>query len=370
MSALVENAVGFSGQFLSIDYEQRKNYHIFMKIEELKSVLITGGYGFIGSNFIRLLREKNPSVKIYNFDKLTYAANIENLKDFENDSNYTFIRGDIKDGSMLDIIFPKVELVVHFAAETHVDRSIHNPGEFVLTDVYGTFSLLEKMKQHKNVKLFIHISTDEVYGSIKKGSFTEDSPMNPSSPYSASKTGADRLAYSYFKTYELPIIIVRPSNNYGPYQHVEKFIPLFITNVIEERSLPLYGTGENIRDWLFVEDNCKAIMTVIEKGKTGEAYNIGASQEKKNIEVVDMILNYFNKSRDILDFVDDRRAHDFRYSLNWDKIGKLGWKPEVNFDEGLKRTIEWYINNRNWWEKVKKGEFSNFYQKNYKKELQ
>ncbi len=341
-----------------------------MKIEELRSVLITGGYGFIGSNFIRLLRKKNPTVKIYNYDKLTYAANIENLKDFENDRNYTFIRGDIKDKSMLDIILPKVELIVHFAAETHVDRSIHNPGEFVLTDVYGTFNLLERMRNYDNVKLFIHISTDEVYGSIKEGSFKEDSPMNPSSPYSASKVGADRLAYSYFKTFELPIIIVRPSNNYGPYQHVEKFIPLFITNVIEGKTLPLYGTGENIRDWLFVEDNCFAIMKIIEKGEIGEVYNVGASQEKKNIEVVEMILEYFNKEKDIIEYVDDRKAHDYRYSLDWSKINKLGWKPSVNFKEGLKRTIEWYKNNRDWWEKVKKGEFSNFYKQNYGKVIQ
>ena len=336
----------------------------------INSILITGGYGFIGSNFIRFLRKKLPNLKIYNLDKLTYAANIENLKDFENDKNYIFVRGDIKDSSILEILYPKVDAIVHFAAETHVDRSIIAPGEFILTEVYGTFTLLETMKKYKNIKLFLHISTDEIYGSIEKGSFKENSPLNPSSPYSASKTGADRLAYSYFKTFDLPVIIARPSNNYGPFQHVEKFIPLFITNALENKPLPLYGKGENMRDWLYVLDNCEALFLLMEKGEIGEAYNIGANNEIKNIDIAKKIVKFLGKDESLIEFVEDRKGHDLRYSIDWTKIKNLGWKPKKKFEDGLRETIEWYKSNRQWWEKVKKGEFSNFYKKYYKREIQ
>ncbi len=336
----------------------------------INSILITGGYGFIGSNFIRFLRKKLPNLKIYNLDKLTYAANIENLKDFENDKNYIFVRGDIKDSSILEILYPKVDAIVHFAAETHVDRSIIAPGEFILTEVYGTFTLLETMKKYKNIKLFLHISTDEIYGSIEKGSFKENSPLNPSSPYSASKTGADRLAYSYFKTFDLPVIIARPSNNYGPFQHVEKFIPLFITNALENKPLPLYGKGENMRDWLYVLDNCEALFLLMEKGEIGEAYNIGANNEIKNIDIAKKIVKFLGKDESLIEFVEDRKGHDLRYSIDWTKIKNLGWKPKKKFEDGLRETIEWYKSNRQWWEKVKRGVFCNFYKKDYKREIQ
>ncbi len=331
------------------------------------SLLVTGGAGFIGSNFIRYILGRYPDCKIINLDKLTYAGNLDNLRDVEKNPNYEFVKGDIRDREIVKDLFKKVHGVVHFAAETHVDRSILDAGEFVLTDVYGSFVLLEALKD-SDIEFFVHVSTDEVYGSREEGFFNEEDSLNPSSPYAASKTGADRLAYSYFVTYGLPIIIVRPSNNYGPYQYPEKFIPLFVTNALEDKSLPLYGKGENVRDWLHVEDHCRAIDTVMQKGKLGEVYNIGANQEVQNLQVAKVIVKTLKKSEDLIQFVPDRLGHDMRYALNCQKIHALCWKPEKNFDEGLASTVRWYEDNVDWWKKIKEKneEFKKFYKEYYK----
>ena len=315
-------------------------------------LLITGGAGFIGSNFIRHIMSKYPEYKIINLDKLTYAGNLDNLNDIENKKNYKFYKGDICDAKIVSRLMKDADAVVHFAAETHVDRSLMEAGTFVMSDVFGTFVLLNEAKKNK-VKKFIHISTDEVYGSIEKGSFDEDSPLNPSNPYSASKAGADRLAYSYFKTFNIPVCITRSSNNFGPYQHPEKFIPLFITNSIENKKLPLYGDGMNKRDWLYVLDNCEAISHVLHNGVEGEVYNVGANNEKTNLYLARLILKMLDKPESLIEFVKDRQGHDRRYAVNCNKIRKLGWKPRHNFEESLKATVNWYHNNRMWWQKIK-----------------
>ena len=335
--------------------------------QSLLSLLVTGGAGFIGSNFIHYVLETYPECKIINLDKLTYAGNLDNLKDIEDNTRYEFIKGDIRDRDLVDDVFKRVQGVVHFAAETHVDRSIVDAGEFVLTDVYGSFVLLEALKD-SDIEFFLHVSTDEVYGSRDEGFFNEEDALNPSSPYAASKAGADRLAYSYFVTYGLPILIVRPSNNYGPYQYPEKFIPLFVTNAIEDNSLPLYGKGENVRDWLHVDDHCRAIDTVIKKGKNGEVYNIGANQEVQNIDVARNIVKALEKTEDLIQFVTDRLGHDRRYALDCKKIHSLGWKPEIEFSNGLASTVQWYAENRDWWTKIKEKneEFKMFYKEYYK----
>ncbi|MEE8605695.1 MAG: dTDP-glucose 4,6-dehydratase [Candidatus Aminicenantaceae bacterium] len=333
-----------------------------------KVLLVTGGAGFIGSNFIHYMLNNYPDCKIVNLDKLTYAGNLDNLKDVENDQRYEFIHGDIRDKELVQKIYKKVHGVVHLAAETHVDRSIMDAGEFVLTDVYGSFVLFEAMKS-ANIEFFIHVSTDEVYGSRDQGFFNEEDPLNPSSPYAASKTGADRLAYSYMVTYDLPIIILRPSNNFGPYQYPEKFIPLFVTNALEDENLPLYGKGTNIRDWLYVEDNCRAIEIVMGNGKLGEVYNVGANNEVKNIDIAKRIVTLLKKPEDLIKFVSDRLGHDKRYALDCGKIHALGWKPEKNFEEALAFTIRWYQENSEWWRKIKEKskDFQEFYAKYYAK---
>ncbi|MFQ6082562.1 MAG: dTDP-glucose 4,6-dehydratase [Candidatus Aminicenantia bacterium] len=337
---------------------------------EFQRILITGGAGFIGSNLIHYLLREYPRIKIINLDKLTYAGNLDNLKDVENDSRYEFIKDDIRDKQLVEKIYQEIDVVVHLAAETHVDRSILEAGEFVLTDVYGTCVLLEALKK-SNVKLFIHVSTDEVYGSITEGSFKETDPLMPSSPYAASKAGADRLAYSYFVTYHLPIIIVRPSNNFGPYQYPEKLIPLFVTNALENQPLPLYGDGTNIRDWLYVEDSCRAIDLIIHKGKLGEVYNISAGNEITNLELTKKILCILDKSESLIKFVPDRLGHDQRYSLNCDKLKTLGWKPKFDFDSALEKTVLWYKENEWWWRKIKEKNknYKDFYEKYYKSKI-
>ena len=317
-------------------------------------VLVTGGAGFIGSNFIRFIMGRFPDYRIINLDKLTYAGNPDNLADVAKKKNYEFFRGDVCNSKIVGRLMKNADYVVHFAAETHVDRSIIEAGTFVKTDVFGTFVLLNEARKH-NIKKFIHISTDEVYGSIEKGSFTEDSPLNPSNPYSASKAGADRLAYSYFKTFNVPVCIIRSSNNFGPNQHPEKFIPLFITNSIENKKLPLYCDGLNKRDWLYVMDNCEAISHALHYGKEGEAYNAGGGNEKTNIYIAKFILNELNKDESLIEFVKDRPGHDRRYSVDCGKIMKLGWKPQHNFDGALKKTIKWYVENKQWWIRIKKG---------------
>lgn len=333
-----------------------------------KVLLVTGGAGFIGSNFIHYMLNNYPDCKIVNLDKLTYAGNLDNLKDVENDQRYEFIHGDIRDKELVQKIYKKVHGVVHLAAETHVDRSIMDAGEFVLTDVFGSFVLFEAMKS-ANIEFFIHVSTDEVYGSRDQGFFNEEDPLNPSSPYAASKAGADRLAYSYMVTYDLPIIILRPSNNFGPYQYPEKFIPLFVTNALEDENLPLYGKGTNIRDWLYVEDNCRAIEIVMGNGKLGEVYNVGANNEVKNIDIAKRIVTLLKKPEDLIKFVSDRLGHDKRYALDCGKIHALGWKPEKNFEEVLAFTIRWYQENSEWWRKIKEKskDFQEFYAKYYAK---
>ncbi len=332
-----------------------------------KTLLVTGGAGFIGSNFIHFLLEKYPDCRLINLDKLTYAGNLDNLKDVEDDSRYEFVKADIQDRDTVKEVIDRVDGVVHFAAETHVDRSIMSAGEFIMTDVFGTFTLLDAVK-NSEVEFFVHVSTDEVYGSRDKGFFSEQDPMCPSSPYAASKVGADRLAHSYWVTYKLPVVIVRPSNNFGPYQYPEKFIPLFTTNAMDDKPLPLYGQGTNVRDWLYVEDNCRAVDVVMRRGKLGEAYNIGANNEVPNIRVAERIVDTLGKPRELITFVKDRLGHDQRYALDCRKIHELGWKPSVEFDEALENTVNWYKDNREWWEKIKQKskDFKEFYSKYYK----
>lgn len=332
-----------------------------------KTVLVTGGAGFIGSNFIRYLLGMYDDIGIINLDKLTYAGNLDNLKDIEDDPRYEFVRGDIRDRELVHRLISRVQIVVHMAAETHVDRSIMDAGEFVLTDVYGSFILFEALKGSR-VEIFLHISTDEVYGSRDEGFFQEGDPMNPSSPYAASKAGADRLAYSYVITYGLPILILRPSNNYGPFQYPEKFIPLFVTNALEDKSLPLYGQGTNVRDWLHVDDHCRALDLILRRGRLGEVYNVGANEEVRNIDVAKRIVELLGKPPDLIRFVQDRAGHDRRYALNCHKIQSLGWKPLQVFPDGLENTVRWYQENPAWWQKIKdrNEEFKKFHADYYK----
>lgn len=336
------------------------------RIED-RTLLVTGGAGFIGSNFIHYLLKYYPRCRIINLDKLTYAGNLDNLRDVEDDPRYEFIHGDIRDREVVNRIIKRVNGIIHFAAETHVDRSILDAGEFILTDVYGSFVLFEALK-NSDVEFFIHVSTDEVYGSRDEGYFKEDDPMCPSSPYAASKAAADRLAYSYWVTYGLPILVIRPSNNFGPYQYPEKFIPLFVSNALEGKHLPLYGKGTNVRDWLYVEDNCRAIDVVMRKGRIGEAYNVGATNEVANIRVAERIVDLLEKPRSLITLVKDRLGHDRRYALDCRKIHDLGWKPEREFDESLELTVHWYQENIDWWQKIKEKskDFKDFYKKYYK----
>ncbi len=329
-----------------------------------KKILVTGGCGFIGSNFIRHLLNKYPDYEIVNLDKLTYAGNLENLRDIEEKPNYRFVKGDICDERIVDSVVKEgVNAILNFAAESHVDRSILGPESFIKTDIYGTHTLLGAARKYK-IKRIVQISTDEVYGSIEKGSFRETDPLNPSSPYAASKASADLLCLSYFTTYKLPIIITRSSNNYGSYQFPEKLIPLFITNALENRPLPLYGDGLNVRDWLYVLDNCRAIDLILHKGRIGEIYNVGADNERTNIEITKTILKILEKGENLIKRVKDRPGHDRRYSLDSTKIRELGWKPEYNFKKALKETVNWYRNNESWWRKLKvKAE--EFYKKQY-----
>ncbi|MFO7866464.1 MAG: dTDP-glucose 4,6-dehydratase [Candidatus Aminicenantes bacterium] len=332
-----------------------------------KTMLVTGGCGFIGSNFIHYWLDTYPDSRIINLDKLTYAGNPDNLRDIENDSRYTFVHGDIRNPKLVKTLMREADMVVHLAAETHVDRSIINAGDFVMTDVYGSFVLFEALR-HSEVEIFLHVSTDEVYGSRAEGLFKESDPVNPSSPYAASKAGADRMAHAYVVTYGLPIIITRPSNNYGPFQYPEKFIPLFITNALEKHALPLYGKGENVRDWLFVTDHCRAMEAILLKGEFGGVYNIGGNCEVKNIDTARKILELLNEPDNLITFVSDRPGHDIRYALDCEKIRALDWVPQTSFDGGMAETVRWYRNNIAWWRKIKNRseEFRSYYQEQYK----
>ncbi|MFH1695153.1 MAG: dTDP-glucose 4,6-dehydratase [Candidatus Micrarchaeota archaeon] len=316
------------------------------------NLLVTGGAGFIGSNFIKHFFSLYPESKITNLDKLTYAGRLENLKEVEKNKDYSFIKGDICDKKIVAKASKNVDLIINFAAESHVDRSISSPEDFIRTDIFGTFVLLEEAR--KNDLDIIQISTDEIYGSIENGLFSEENPLMPSSPYSASKAGADRLAFSYFKTYGLNVKITRSSNNFGPNQFPEKLIPLFVTNLLEDKKVPIYGDGKNVRDWIYVKDNCDAIIKVMEKGKKGEAYNAGAGNEKTNLGITEFILNELGKGKEFIEFVEDRKGHDLRYALDCSKIKELGFKPEHSFESALKETVSWYKNNSWWWKPLKK----------------
>ena len=333
----------------------------------MRRILITGGAGFIGSNFTRYVLREHRDWEVTNLDNLTYAGNLENLTDVESDNRYRFIKGDIADRELVDKLLGQAfDVVVNFAAESHVDRSILDPSPFIKTNVQGTQVLLEGARQH-GVKLFLQISTDEVYGSLgTKGKFGEDSPSLPNSPYAASKAAADCLCRAYYYTYHLPVIIARCSNNYGPFQFPEKLIPLTITNALEDKPIPIYGDGLNVRDWIHAEDHCRALGLMIEHGKTGEIYNIGGNNERTNLELVQHILDIMGKSHWLITFVADRPGHDRRYALDTSKIEReLGWRPAMPFEAGLRNTIEWYIENEPWWRRIKSGEYIEYYRRMY-----
>ncbi|MCX7778864.1 MAG: dTDP-glucose 4,6-dehydratase [Patescibacteria group bacterium] len=327
-------------------------------------ILITGGAGFIGSNFIRYLLKKYKNYQIFNLDKLTYCGNLDNLHDFKKNPRHHFFKGDIADQKLVEKLVKNVEVIINFAAESHVDRSILEPDSFIKTDIFGTFTLLEAAKKYK-IKKYIQISTDEVYGSRKRGYFKENDPLNPSSPYSASKASADLLTLAYFKTYQLPVLISRSTNNYGPYQYPEKIIPLFITNLLEGKKVPLYGRGLNRRDWLYVLDNCRAIDLILHRGKIGEIYNVASGYELTNLELTKIILKELKKDKTSIEYVKDRPGHDWRYALSCQKIKKLGWRPIYKFEKAIKETINWYKENQWWWRKLKSGEFLKYYQRQY-----
>lgn len=338
------------------------------KINRMK-LLVTGGAGFIGSNFILYWLKNHSADQLVNFDKLTYAGNLENLKEVETNPNYSFVHGDITDGKSVDKAMEGVDVVVHFAAESHVDRSIMEPSDFVLTNVVGTQVLLESALKN-NVKRFHHISTDEVFGTLdleSAGRFNETSSYNPHSPYSASKAGSDHLVRAYSDTFGLPITITNCSNNFGPYQFPEKIIPLAITNLLEGKKIPIYGDGLYVRDWLYVEDHCRAIELVLEKGKTGETYCVGGmTNDLNNLELARKIASLLGQGEDAIEFVKDRPGHDRRYAVDWSKIKKeLGWEPLHSFEDWLSKTVNWYRENEGWWKKVKSGEYKDYYKKQY-----
>ncbi len=337
----------------------------------MTKILLTGGAGFMGSNMIHYLFDSYPDVSIVNLDKLTYAGNLENLKDIEKDSRYTFIKGDIADKKLVDKVFKKYafDLVLNYAAETHVDRSILDPSAFLMTDVIGTYNLLEAVKEYQVPKM-VQISTDEVFGSIAEGAFTEQSPFEPNSPYSASKAGGDHLCRAYYVTYNTPVIVTHSCNFYGPYQYPEKFLPLFITNLLEGKHVPVYGNGQQVREWIYTTDHCKAVDTIAKKGVPGEVYNIGTEHRETNMAITKKILALVGKDESFIDYVKDRPGHDVRYAIDAGKLrNALGWKSEVSFDEGLKQTVEWYETHRDWWEKIKSGDYLKYYQKQYGKRV-
>jgi dTDP-glucose 4,6-dehydratase len=330
------------------------------------NLLVTGGAGFIGSNFIRHIRQEHPDGEITNLDKLTYAGNLENLKDIQDQPGYHFVKGDIADRKLVDKLLGQgFDVIVNFAAESHVDRSILDASPFIETNVKGTQVLLEGAKKH-GVQRFIQVSTDEVYGSIDSGCFTEESPLSPNSPYSASKTAADLLCRAYFKTHRVPVIITRCTNNLGPYQFPEKLIPLAITNALENKPVPIYGDGLNIRDWIFVADHCRALEVVIQRGQPGGVYNIGSGNEKTNLELIQKLLELLEKPQSLIQFVTDRPAHDRRYALDCTRIAtELSWKPAYSFEKALSATVDWYLKNESWWRSIKSGEYAKYYERMY-----
>jgi dTDP-glucose 4,6-dehydratase len=335
----------------------------------LKKLVVTGGAGFIGSNFVRYMLNKYPDYQVVNFDALTYAGNLENLSDISTNPNYTFVKGDIADVSAVNAVMSTgIDVIVNFAAESHVDRSIEDPGIFVKTNVLGTQVLLDAAKHHK-VGKYLQVSTDEVYGSLgAEGLFSETTPLAPNSPYSASKTGADLLVRAYHETYGLNVNITRCSNNYGPYHFPEKLIPLVITNILEGKEIPVYGDGLQIRDWLHVTDHCSAIDLVLQRGQSGEVYNIGGNNERTNLHIVKTILAALGKSEALIKHVTDRLGHDRRYAIDATKIrSQLGWTPQYTFETGIKDTVKWYLDNREWWQRVKSGDYIAYYENMYGK---
>ncbi|MBQ2665487.1 dTDP-glucose 4,6-dehydratase [Methanobrevibacter sp.] len=332
----------------------------------MTNILVTGGAGFIGSNFVRYMVNKYSDYHIINLDALTYCGNLENLRDIEDKDNYTFVKGNIRDKSVVDELVKKSDYVINFAAESHVDRSIEDPEIFIKSNVLGTQVLLNAAKEH-GVDKYIQISTDEVYGTLgKTGYFKETTPLQPNSPYSASKAGGDLITRAYFETFDLPVNITRCSNNYGPYQFPEKLMPLMISNALEDKKLPVYGDGKNIRDWLHVHDHCTAIDMVLHDGKPGEVYNIGGNNEKENINIVKLILETLNKDESLIEFVTDRLGHDRRYAIDSTKIKEeLGWMPEYSFETGISETIQWYLDNQDWISNVKSGQYQQYYEKMY-----
>ena len=332
------------------------------------NIFVTGGAGFIGSNFIHYMLDKYPNYKIINYDLLTYAGNLENLKDVEDNPNYVFVKGDITNRELIDHIVKthNIDVIVNFAAESHVDRSITQPDVFVKTNVLGTQVLLDVAKENKLEK-FVQISTDEVYGTLgETGYFTEETPLASNSPYSSSKAGADLLVRAYHETYGMNVNITRCSNNYGPYQFPEKLIPLMVTNAMEGKELPIYGDGKNVRDWLHVKDHSSAVDLVIHKGKPGEVYNIGGHNERTNNEIVHLIVEKLGAPKSLIKYVEDRLGHDRRYAIDPTKImTELGWKPEYTFDTGIEETIQWYIQNQDWWKNIKNGSYIEYYEKLY-----
>ena len=330
-------------------------------------VLVTGGAGFIGSNFVRYALRRHPDWHVTTLDKLTYAGRLENLHDVKDDPRHRFVHGDIAEAATAAPLVQAAEIVVHFAAETHVDRSISNAGEFITTDVFGTFVLLEAARQAAGLRRFIQISTDEVYGSVLQGSSRETDELKPRNPYSASKAGADRLAYSYFATHQVPVIITRASNNYGAYQFPEKIIPLFVTNAIDDIPVPLYGDGLQVRDWLHVEDHCRAIDLLIDRGIEGEVYNIGGGNHIHNVDLTRRILQLVGRTESLIRHVPDRQGHDRRYSLDTSKLRDLGWAPQARFEEGLSETVKWYAENEWWWRPIKDADpaYRSYYDRQY-----
>jgi dTDP-glucose 4,6-dehydratase len=333
-----------------------------------QTVLVTGGAGFIGNNLVRFMRRERPEWTVVNLDKLTYAGNAESIADLRQDPRHVFVRGDIANAELVEQLIRhySVDAILNLAAESHVDRSILGPGIFVETNVSGTQVLLEAARQAR-VKRFLQISTDEVYGSLgASGKFTEASPLRPSSPYSASKAAADLLVLAYGHTFGLDVVVTRCSNNYGPYQFPEKLIPLMIVNALEGRKLPVYGDGMQVRDWIHVEDHCRALLAALEKGRGGEVYNVGSDNEWPNIQIVGRLLEILQKPRDLIEHVKDRPGHDRRYAIDAAKArAELGWSPGILFPDGLKSTVEWYLQNRGWWERVRTGDYRTYYDRNY-----
>jgi dTDP-glucose 4,6-dehydratase len=331
-------------------------------------ILVTGGAGFMGSNFIRYIMQKYPDYSVINLDKLTYAGNLENLKDIEKNPKYRFIKGDIsKEDDVEKALEGGIDLIINFAAETHVDRSIMDPKAFLETDIFGTYILLEALRSGKASKM-VQISTDEVFGMVHdvKDEFTEESKFDPSSPYSASKAGGDLLCSAYFRTYGTPVIVTHSCNFYGPYQYPEKLMSLFITNLLEDKKVPLYGEGKQFREWIFPDDYCGAIDAIMHKGEIGEVYNIGTGERRQNIEIAEIILKALGKDKSHIEYVKDRPGHDFGYSVNHSKLSNdLGWEPKVNLENGIIKTVEWYKSNEDWWKKIKSGEYLEYYKKQY-----